>query len=72
MKTCVRSILFLLGLMALLSPAQATKNNDVRVLIDVSGSMKQNDPHKLRAPALRLLVGLLPEGSESGIWTFGQ
>lgn len=62
----------LLGSMLLLSVAQAAKNNDVRVLIDVSGSMKQNDPHKLRAPALRLLVGLLPDGSEAGVWTFGQ
>ncbi len=67
-----RSVLLVLGLICLLMPAHAAKKNDVRVLIDVSGSMKQNDPHKLRAPALRLLVGLLPEGSESGVWTFGQ
>ncbi|RLA17269.1 MAG: hypothetical protein DRQ56_09430, partial [Gammaproteobacteria bacterium] len=33
---------------------------DVRVLIDVSGSMKQNDPRNLRIPALKLLVNLLP------------
>lgn len=46
--------------------------SDVRVLIDVSGSMKQNDPKNLRAPALRLLVGLMPEGDRSGVWTFGQ
>jgi uncharacterized protein (TIGR03503 family) len=45
---------------------------DLRVLIDVSGSMKHNDPHNLRAPALRLLVGLVPEGSRAGVWTFGQ
>jgi len=67
-----RSMLLVLGLICLLTPAHAAKKNDVRVLIDVSGSMKQNDPHRLRAPALRLLVGLLPEGSESGVWTFGQ
>ncbi len=52
--------------------AQVDRKNDIRVLIDVSGSMKQNDPNKLRGPALRLLVGLLPDGSESGVWTFGQ
>jgi len=67
-----RTVLLVLGFICLMAPAHAAKKNDVRVLIDVSGSMKQNDPHKLRAPALRLLVGLLPEGSESGVWTFGQ
>ena len=45
---------------------------DVRVLIDISGSMKNNDPGNLRRPALRLLVGLLPEDSRAGVWTFGQ
>lgn len=44
---------------------------DVRVLIDTSGSMKHNDPSNLRAPALNLLVDLLPEGSRAGVWTFG-
>ncbi len=45
---------------------------DVRVLIDISGSMKQNDPNNLRRPALRLLVGLLPTDTRAGVWTFGQ
>jgi uncharacterized protein (TIGR03503 family) len=45
---------------------------DVRVLIDVSGSMKHNDPKNLRRPALRLLVGLLPSDSRAGVWTFAQ
>ena len=45
---------------------------DVRVLIDVSGSMKKNDPENLRAPALRLLVGLMGEDTRAGVWTFGQ
>ena len=45
---------------------------DVRVLIDISGSMKQNDPKNLRASALRMLVGLMPDGTRSGVWTFGQ
>ena len=44
---------------------------DVRVIIDVSGSMKKNDPDNLRVPALKLLVGLLPEGVEAGVWNFG-
>ncbi len=45
--------------------------NDVRVLIDISGSMKHNDPQNLRAPALRLLTGLLPGGARAGVWTYG-
>ncbi len=45
---------------------------DTRILIDISGSMKKNDPRNLRRPALRLLVGLLPSDSRAGIWTFGQ
>jgi uncharacterized protein (TIGR03503 family) len=45
---------------------------DVRVLIDISGSMKKNDPDNLRRPAVRMLVGLLQNGSRAGIWTFGQ
>lgn len=45
---------------------------DTRILIDISGSMKKNDPQNLRQPALRLLVGLLPAESRAGVWTFGQ
>ncbi|MCP4129283.1 MAG: VWA domain-containing protein, partial [Gammaproteobacteria bacterium] len=45
---------------------------DTRVLIDVSGSMKENDPANLRRPALRLLVGLLPKDSRAAVWTFAQ
>jgi len=51
---------------------QAEAVTDVRVLIDVSGSMKKNDPNNLRSPALKMLVGLLPENTQSGIWTFGR
>lgn len=46
--------------------------SDVRILIDVSGSMKQNDPRNLRTPALEMVVGLLPEGSKAGVWTFAK
>jgi uncharacterized protein (TIGR03503 family) len=45
---------------------------DIRVLIDISGSMKQNDPHNLRRPALRMLVGLLQPGTKAGVWTFAK
>ncbi len=50
----------------------AAPSADVRVLIDVSGSMKQNDPRNLRVPALKLLVNLLPPDSQAGIWLFAE
>jgi len=31
---------------------------DVRIIVDVSGSMKQSDPQNLRRPAVRLLARL--------------
>ena len=57
---------------ASLAATASESANDVRVLIDISGSMKHNDPQNLRAPALRLLTGLLPGGSRAGVWTYGQ
>ncbi|WP_420590640.1 VWA domain-containing protein [Bacterioplanoides sp.] len=51
------------------TPAKAS---DVRIVIDISGSMKQTDPNNLRTPALNLLVELLPDGAQSGVWTFGR
>ncbi len=45
---------------------------DVRIIVDISGSMKDNDPENLRQPAIRLLARLLPEGASAGVWTFGQ
>jgi len=50
----------------------AAKPADVRTVIDVSGSMKKNDPKNLRQPALRMLVGLMPKETKAGVWTFGQ
>jgi len=50
----------------------APKASDVRILIDISGSMKKNDPANLRRPALDMLIKLLPEGSQAGVWTFGK
>lgn len=48
------------------------KKPDVRLLIDISGSMKNNDPNNLRVPALQLVTNLLPEGAEAGVWAFGR
>ena len=45
---------------------------DVRIIIDISGSMRQTDPNNLRIPALNLLLELMPEGAQGGIWTFGR
>jgi hypothetical protein len=52
--------------------AAPPEHADVRVLIDISGSMRQNDPDNLRRPALRMLAGLLQPGSRAGVWTFAR
>jgi uncharacterized protein (TIGR03503 family) len=71
-KSAARVVLMMLLIVAT-PPLQAQEElADVRILIDVSGSMKQNDPKNLRRPALRLLVGLLPAKTRAGVWTFGR
>lgn len=45
---------------------------EVRLLIDVSGSMRDNDPQNLRVPALRLVNELLPADAEAGVWLFAE
>ncbi|MCF6338077.1 MAG: VWA domain-containing protein [Gammaproteobacteria bacterium] len=45
---------------------------DIRILIDISGSMKKTDPNNLRRPAVKLFASLLPENTFSGVWTFGK
>ena len=52
--------------------AAEPENADVRVLIDISGSMRKNDPDNLRRPALRMLAGLLQPGTRAGVWTFAR
>jgi len=68
-------LVFLLGYQWPLSAAKSSKAkpaSDVRVLVDMSGSMKLNDPDNLRIPAIQLMSNLLPPDSQAGIWTFGQ
>ncbi|XOZ34294.1 VWA domain-containing protein [Halomonadaceae bacterium KBTZ08] len=47
-------------------------NIDVRFVMDVSGSMKRTDPGNLRSEAVPMLAELMPEGAQSGLWTFGR
>jgi len=73
--TVVQRTLALTCLLLLLQAPLASAEEslpDVRMLIDVSGSMRESDPQNLRKPALELMVQLLPEGSRAGVWTFGQ
>lgn len=60
------------GQLAIAKQASAKPTLDMRVLVDVSGSMKESDPNNLRRSALRMLSGLLPDGSRAGVWTFGR
>lgn len=54
------------------APAVQEERHDIRIIIDVSGSMRHNDPDQLAGEALELLVDLLPDGTTAGIWTFGE
>ncbi|MCK4709175.1 MAG: VWA domain-containing protein, partial [Gammaproteobacteria bacterium] len=70
----IRSAFLLHGLLwfLLAFPLHAAQVDDIRILIDVSGSMQKTDPDNLRVPALRLINGLIPTGSKAGVWTFGR
>ncbi len=50
----------------------APAKTDMRVVIDISGSMKKTDPGNLRIPAVKLMLNLAKEGDRFGVWTFGQ
>jgi uncharacterized protein (TIGR03503 family) len=65
-------VLSVVSLSALANDPEVAPSSDVRLVIDISGSMKKNDPQNLRRPAIDMLVQLLPKGSKAGIWTFGQ
>jgi len=61
--------LLALTLRAETPPPAAT---DVRILVDISGSMVETDPQNRRTPALNLLIDSLPESSRAGVWSFGR
>ncbi|MBA2778657.1 VWA domain-containing protein [Billgrantia kenyensis] len=52
--------------------AASEEHPEIHVIIDVSGSMRHNDPDQLAAEALELLVALVPTGARAGVWTFGE
>lgn len=56
----------------LLALAKAPVAPEVALLVDVSGSMKANDPQNLRKPAVELLTRLLPEGTHLNSWRFAE
>lgn len=68
----LRGIALILALTTASVFAQDTRRDEVRVLIDVSGSMKRSDPKNLRVPALKLLVNLLPSDALAGAWIFAE
>ncbi len=80
-------LLWLLGLLAcLLAPGAASGaaaaegrepvadagSADVRLILDVSASMGRSDPDDHRGEALGLLLRLLPEDGNAGVWTYGR
>ena len=48
----------------------ASKTHDIRILIDMSASMKNTDLLNHRISASKMLTGLIPSGSKAGVWTF--
>lgn len=68
----MKHLFFLLTWFSMAMPlfAMDAERLDVRILIDVSGSMKKTDPDNLRQPALRLLAELMPLGARAAVWSF--
>ena len=54
------------------TPQASADSDEVQVLIDVSGSMKQNDQQNLRVDATQLLINLLPDKTNSSLWLFAE
>uniref|UniRef100_UPI003D2BD3C0 VWA domain-containing protein n=1 Tax=Methylophaga lonarensis TaxID=999151 RepID=UPI003D2BD3C0 len=69
-RSVVFCLLLPLSVAVTSDPAAAEPRSDIRILIDISGSMRWTDPDNLRQPGLRMLAGLLPADSRAGVWTF--
>lgn len=69
-----RACLYLLLISGYLSSAADAVDPawDIRLLIDVTGSMQEFDPQNRRASALTLMQGLLPDQAQAGVWTYGR
>ncbi len=67
LEFCTGVLLFAICLVATASEPQ-----EIQVLIDVSGSMKQNDPKNLRSDATQLLISLLPDNAKTKLWLFSE
>lgn len=70
-------IVFFFSLLFIVGEAYSTEQSlssadEVQILIDVSGSMKQNDPQNLRVDATQLIINLLPNGTKVSIWLFAE
>lgn len=65
-------LLILVGNRAYGQQQAIAAEDETQVLIDVSGSMKQNDPKNLRIQAAQLLISLLPEKSKATVWLFAE
>jgi len=72
MRKLVCSICVLIALCFSANLNAQDQIDDIRIVIDVSGSMKKTDPSNLRVPALKMLNGLIPKGANAGVWTFGR
>lgn len=71
-RKTIQKLMLLVLITGLLSVTKVfAAQPDVRLVADVSGSMKRTDPNNLRIPATNLLIDLLPADSKAGIWTFG-
>lgn len=65
------NLLFFLGT-AYAEPDMPNQTKEIQILIDVSGSMKQNDPKNLRKDATQLLISLLPDQTKVSLWLFAE
>lgn len=66
------SLIFTPILLLLWLTAADAAENDIKLIIDVSGSMEKNDPDNLRRSSVNLLMNLLPEDASAAVWLFGD
>lgn len=69
-------LVFVAALPAMATPARGQEEYDTRLdvgmIIDNSGSMKDNDPRDLRYSAAKLFINLLAEGDQVGVVSMGD